>query len=149
VESNWVHSALRPPMAYCASPRRLWRWRNWWNDLQGKPKYSEKTYPSATLSTTNPTCCPDSNPGRRGGKPAFNRLSCGTARCANNKCPLLWNSRVGSNSDGFNELVGTSMGPSISEGPGWNRVTVDAQLCVVSLVHVCFVLRVESDITLR
>jgi hypothetical protein len=24
VESNWVHSALRPPMAYCASPGRLW-----------------------------------------------------------------------------------------------------------------------------
>jgi hypothetical protein len=28
----------------------------WWNeDWQGKPKYSEKTCPSATLSTTNPT----------------------------------------------------------------------------------------------
>jgi hypothetical protein len=28
-------------------------WRNWWNeDWQGKPKYSEKTCPSATLSTT-------------------------------------------------------------------------------------------------
>jgi hypothetical protein len=26
---------------------------NWWNEIwQGKPKYSEKTYPSATLSTT-------------------------------------------------------------------------------------------------
>jgi hypothetical protein len=30
-------------------------WSNWWNeDWQGKPKYSEKTFPSATLSTTNP-----------------------------------------------------------------------------------------------
>jgi hypothetical protein len=28
-------------------------WSNWWNeDWHGKPKYSEKTYPSATLSTT-------------------------------------------------------------------------------------------------
>jgi hypothetical protein len=28
-------------------------WSNWWNELwQGKPKYSEETYPSATLSTT-------------------------------------------------------------------------------------------------
>jgi hypothetical protein len=28
----------------------------WWNkDWQGKPKYSEKTCPGATLSTTNPT----------------------------------------------------------------------------------------------
>jgi hypothetical protein len=28
-------------------------WSNWWNDdWQGKPKYSEKTCPSATFSTT-------------------------------------------------------------------------------------------------
>jgi hypothetical protein len=37
---------------------------NW----QGKPKYSRKTCPDATLSTTNPTWPdPGSNPGRRGG----------------------------------------------------------------------------------
>jgi hypothetical protein len=36
--------------------RWWWLWRNWWNeDWQGKPKYSEKTCPSATLSITNPT----------------------------------------------------------------------------------------------
>jgi hypothetical protein len=80
VESNWVHSALRPPIeAYCASPGRLWWWRNWWNDWQGKPKYSKKTFPSAALSTTNPTCCPNANPGRHSGKSATNRLSYGTA----------------------------------------------------------------------
>jgi hypothetical protein len=45
-----------------------------------KPKYSEKTCPSAALSTTKPTCCPEANPGRRGGKPATNRLSYGTAK---------------------------------------------------------------------
>jgi hypothetical protein len=27
-------------------------------------KYSKKTCPSAALSTTNPTCCPDTNLGR-------------------------------------------------------------------------------------
>jgi hypothetical protein len=49
-------------------------------DWQGKPKYSEKTCPSATLSTTNPTRLdPGLNPGRRGGKPATNRLSYGVA----------------------------------------------------------------------
>jgi hypothetical protein len=33
---------------------RWWVWRQWWNEnWQGKPKYSEKSYPSATLSTTN------------------------------------------------------------------------------------------------
>jgi hypothetical protein len=47
---------------------------------QGKPKYSEETYPSATLSTTNPTGPdPGWNPGRRGGKSATNRLSYGAA----------------------------------------------------------------------
>jgi hypothetical protein len=65
--------------AYCASPGWLWWWRNWWNDWQGKPKYSEKTCSSVALSTTNPTCCPEANPSRRGGKPATNRLSYGTA----------------------------------------------------------------------
>jgi hypothetical protein len=56
-------------------------WRNWWNeDWQGKPKYSEKTWPRATLSTTNPTRLePGLNLRRRGGKPATNRLSYGAA----------------------------------------------------------------------
>jgi hypothetical protein len=56
-------------------------WRNWWDaDWQGKPKYSEKTCPSDTLSTTNPTRLdPGLNPGRRGGKPATNGLSYGAA----------------------------------------------------------------------
>jgi hypothetical protein len=56
-------------------------WSNWWNeDWQGKPKYSEKTCPSATLSTTNPTWPdPGSNPGRRNGKPVTNRWSNGAA----------------------------------------------------------------------
>jgi hypothetical protein len=46
---------------------------------QGKPKYLEKNYSSAALSTTTPHACPDANQGRRGGKPATNRLSYGTA----------------------------------------------------------------------
>jgi hypothetical protein len=46
-----------------------------------------KTCPSATLSTTNPTWTdPGSNPGLRGGRPAANRLSHGTAeKCADIK----------------------------------------------------------------
>jgi hypothetical protein len=32
-----------------------WVWSSRWYEWQGKPKYSEKTCPSATLSTTNPT----------------------------------------------------------------------------------------------
>jgi hypothetical protein len=40
------------------------------------------TCPSAALSTTNPTCYPDANPGRRGGKPPTNPLSYGTNNTA-------------------------------------------------------------------
>jgi hypothetical protein len=60
-----------------------WLWSNWWNeDWQGKRRYSEKTCPSTTLSTTNPTWPdPGSNPGRRGAKPLTNRLVCGAAQC--------------------------------------------------------------------
>jgi hypothetical protein len=49
---------------------------HWWNEnWQGKPKYSQKTCTSATLSTTNPTLPdPDSKPGYHGGKPATNGL---------------------------------------------------------------------------
>jgi hypothetical protein len=68
-------------LAYCTCPGWLWWWRIWWNeDWQRKPKYSEKTRPRATLSTTNPTWPdPGSNAGRRCGKPATNRLSYGAA----------------------------------------------------------------------
>jgi hypothetical protein len=54
----WVHSALRPLLAYCICPGWLWEWRSWWYERfwKGKPKYSEKACPDATLSTTNPTC---------------------------------------------------------------------------------------------
>jgi hypothetical protein len=74
---SWVHSARRPLNGLLYLPRWLWWWRIWWNeDWRGKPKYSEKTCPSATLSTTNLTW-PDlgSNPGLRGGKPATNRMA--------------------------------------------------------------------------
>jgi hypothetical protein len=53
-----------------------------WNEIdRGNPKYSgKKTCPSATLSTKISTWTdPGSNPGLRGGRPATNRLSHGTA----------------------------------------------------------------------
>jgi hypothetical protein len=54
-------------------------WTSRLNEWQGKPKYSEITFSSATLFTTNPTR-PDlgSSPGRGGEKPATNCLSCST-----------------------------------------------------------------------
>jgi hypothetical protein len=76
-ESAWYYGQC---LAYYTNPR-WWLWSNRWNaNWQGKPKYSEKTFPSVTLSTTNPIWSDShSNPGRRGGKPATNRLSCGMA----------------------------------------------------------------------
>jgi hypothetical protein len=47
--------------------------------VRGNRSTRRKPCPSATLSTTNPTCCPEANPGRCGGKPATNRFSYGTA----------------------------------------------------------------------
>jgi hypothetical protein len=77
-ESTWYVSHY---LAIVPAPDdRWWLWSSWWNeDWQGKPKYSEKTCPSATVSSTIPTW-PDlgANPGRRGGKPVTNRLSYGT-----------------------------------------------------------------------
>jgi hypothetical protein len=86
VESSWVHSAWWPLIGLLYLLGWLWWWRIWWNeDWQGKPKYLEKTRPSATLSTTNPTW-PDlgSNPGSCGGKPATNRLIYGVAYILSN-----------------------------------------------------------------
>jgi hypothetical protein len=60
--TNW---AIVPAPGY-----RWWMWSSRWNEnWQGKPKYSEKSYPSAT-STTYPTW-PDvgSSLGRRSRKP--------------------------------------------------------------------------------
>jgi hypothetical protein len=49
--------------------------------LQGKPKFSEKTCPSANFIRHKiPSAHPGLNPGRRGGKPATNRLSYGAAK---------------------------------------------------------------------
>jgi hypothetical protein len=43
---------------------------------------TERKSGRAAFSTTNPTCCPDANTGRRSGKPATNRLSYGAAELA-------------------------------------------------------------------
>jgi hypothetical protein len=68
------------PLAQVPDDGWWWVWNSRWNDWQGKRIYWDKTCASATLSTTNPTWRDSgSNPGRRGGKPAINCLSSGTA----------------------------------------------------------------------
>jgi hypothetical protein len=69
--------------AYCSSPDdRLYEYGEpRWNDIdRGKLKASEKTSPSATLSTENPTWTdPAANPGLCGERPASNHLGHGVA----------------------------------------------------------------------
>jgi hypothetical protein len=79
-ESTWYCSHYWP-IVPAPDDRRWWLWSNWWiEDWYGNPKYSEKTCPSATLSTTNSTWPnPGSNPGPLSWKPATNRLSYGAA----------------------------------------------------------------------
>jgi hypothetical protein len=71
-------SATNLPIAPAPDDRLWWVWSSGCNEnmQERKPKYSEKTCPSATLSTTNLTW-PDvgSNLYRRGWKPATNHLS--------------------------------------------------------------------------
>jgi hypothetical protein len=74
VESNWVHSALRPLICLLCQPWVIMMMKNLVEWLAGKTEVL-----GGKLSTTNPTCCPDANPGRRCGKPATNRLGYGTA----------------------------------------------------------------------
>jgi hypothetical protein len=96
-ESTWYVGHCCP-IVPAPDDRGWWLWSSWWNeDWQGKPKYSEKTCPTATLSTTNPTR-PDlgSNPGRRGGKPATNRLSYGTALSYTLHVEVAWSEVRGS-----------------------------------------------------
>jgi hypothetical protein len=103
-ESTWYVGHCWPVVPAPDDRWWWWLWSSRWNeDWQGKPKYSEKTCSNATLSTTNPTWLDLwSNPGRRGGKAATNRLSYGTAfylskytyqiflQCQELSCPRIW-----------------------------------------------------------
>jgi hypothetical protein len=50
--------------------------------VRGNRSTRRKPAPVPLCPPQNPTCCPDANPGRRGGKPATNGLSYGTASIA-------------------------------------------------------------------
>jgi hypothetical protein len=55
---DWIHLVRRPPIGRVVlvqTPVNRWIWSIGWNEnWQGKPKYSDRTCHSATLSTTNP-----------------------------------------------------------------------------------------------
>jgi hypothetical protein len=86
VQSSWVHSALRPPVGLLCQPRVIMMMEKlveWW--LAGETEVLWENLAQCYFVHHKPHMfCPDANPGRRGRKPATNRLSYGAAKS------LLW-----------------------------------------------------------
>jgi hypothetical protein len=78
VESNWVHSALRPPVTIVPAPGDYDDGEIGGMIGRGSRNTWRKPAP-VPLCPPHPTCYPDANPSRRGGKPVTNRLTYGTA----------------------------------------------------------------------
>jgi hypothetical protein len=81
MESNWFHTALRSSIDILCQPRAIMmleKFVEWW--LAWANEVLREILPQCHFvhHKTN-MLCPDANPGRRGGKPVNNRLSCGTA----------------------------------------------------------------------
>jgi hypothetical protein len=67
-------------LTYCTSPEWWWVWSSRWIKIDKRNWSIRRKFASVPLSTTNPTWTDlGSNPGHRGGTPATNRLSYGTA----------------------------------------------------------------------
>jgi hypothetical protein len=86
VESNWINSARRPPIGLLYLPRVIKRMKNlmeWW--LVGETEVLGENLPQCHFVHNNfHMTWPGANPGCRGGKPATNRLSYGTAKTGGN-----------------------------------------------------------------
>jgi hypothetical protein len=81
VESNWVHSARRPPIGLLYLPPSIVRLKNlveWW--LAGETEVlGENLTQCHSVHYKSYMTWPDANPGRRGEKPMTNRLNYGMA----------------------------------------------------------------------
>jgi hypothetical protein len=80
MESNWVHSAGRPPIGLFYLPRVIMRMENlveW--ELAGEAEVlGEKVPQCRFVHHKSHMTWQGANPGRRGGNPATNRLMYGT-----------------------------------------------------------------------
>jgi hypothetical protein len=81
VESNWAHSARRPPIGLFYLSQVIMRIENlveWW--LAGETEVLRENLSQCRfVHHKSHVTRPDANPGRRGEKPATNGLSYGTA----------------------------------------------------------------------
>jgi hypothetical protein len=114
-----------------APDHRWWVWGSRQNEnYPGKPKYSEITCPTPTLSTANPIW-PDlgSKPGRRGGKPATNHLNMARPRNLNRSSLSMkklqtfslhlytWSNSRTDNTRWFNQILTYSRSWALLERP--------------------------------
>jgi hypothetical protein len=79
VESNWVHSPLRPLIGLLCQPRVIMMMEKLVEWLARETEVLGENLPQCRFVHHKSHMLPGANPGCRGGKPATNRLSYGTA----------------------------------------------------------------------
>jgi hypothetical protein len=96
VESNWVHSALRPPIGLLCQPGVIMMMEKLVEWLARETEVLRGNLPQCRFVHHKPHMLPWWNHGRRGAKPATNRLSYGTANLFCYCCSQMFYSSIAS-----------------------------------------------------